>query len=103
MSTNSYMDGRLPEDIFQRIANASSTTDYDAMDNEQIDWSMGPMQKREFEQIATQLNYIEEQNSLGGFESMKVMESLIETFLQILLILVMFNQLPYEGFMNESI
>ena len=34
---------------------------------------------------------------------MKVLESLIESFLQIMLILVIFNQLPYEGILNESI
>ena len=103
MSTNSYMDDRLAKELFEKVSMGSPTYDYDIQEQEQIDWSIGPLHKREYEIIITRLTYTEEQKCLGGFESMRVLESLMESFIQIMLVLVMFNQLPHEGILNESI
>ena len=102
MSTNSYMDERLIKDQFQKIGNGSPTSKQEERSHDQIDWSLGPITKSEYEHIVTEVNYTEKQTSLGGFELMKVVESLIESYLQILVILVIFNQLPQEGMLNES-
>ena len=103
MSTNNYMNERIAKDQFERISSGLPTSDYENMNHVQIDWTLGPISKTEYEEIMIQLNYTEEQKSLGGFELMKALESLIESFLQILLILVMFYQLPHEGILNRSI
>ena len=103
MSTNSHMDERITKDLFERISLGTLSSENELKSHEQIDWSIDPLQKREYEDIITQLNYTEKHKRMGGFESMKVLESLIESFLQIMLILVIFNQLPYEGILNESI
>ena len=77
MSTNSYMDERLVKDQFQRIGNRSPTSEQEERSHDQIDWSLGPITKSEYEHIVTELNYTEKQRSLGGFELIKVVESLI--------------------------
>ena len=103
MSANIYLDDRVVQDEFEKIAKVLSETEDGVRDHNQIDWSIGPISKSEFEQFVTRLNYTEEHKSLGGFEFMKVIESLIESFLQILVTLIIFNQLSHEGILNRSI
>ena len=103
MSTNTYMDDRLVKDQFQRVSNGWTKTQDKADSHNEIDWSISSITKQEYEQIVAKLNFVEKHKSLGGFEFMKVMECLIESFLQILVTLVIFNQLTHEGILNESI
>ena len=103
MSVNSYMDNRLVKDQFERIVNGRHNAEDGIKNHNQIDWSIGPITKNEYEQLVAMLNYTEEKKSLGGFEFMKVMESLIESFLQILVTLIIFNQPFQEGILNKSI
>ena len=121
---NSYMDERLVEDQFKRIETALPRKDKvlrtkeqfernilnwmptpkNALDkHDEFDWSIGPTTKSEFEHILTQLSFVEEEKSLGGFELMKVLENLIESFLQILVVLAIFIQPNQEGLLNKSI
>ena len=123
MSANCYMDETLVKDEFQRIedgiprkddvlrnldqleriVNGFARREQEITSHDQVNWSLGPITKNEYEQIVSQLNYTEDQKSLGSFELMKVLESMIESFLQILVIFVMFHQLPQEGMLNKSI
>ena len=103
MSISTYMDDQIVNDEFERIANGFPKTEDQDSTHDQIDWSIGPITKSEYEHLVAKQDYIEEKSSLGGFEFMKAMESLIESFLQILITLVMLNQLPQEGMLNKSI
>ena len=103
MSANTYLDDRVVQDEFEKIAKVLSETEDGVRDHNQIDWSIGSISKSEFEQLVARLNYTEEHKSLGGFEFMKVIESSIESFLQILVSVIIFNQLAREGILNKSI
>ena len=102
MSTNAYMDEQLLKDQFKKLADGSPD-ERDIKLQDHIDWTVGPITKAEYEQLVAKFNYIEEKKSLGGFEFMKVIEGAIESFLQILVTLVIFNQLSLEGIFNHTI
>ena len=44
-----------------------------------------------------------EQEAIGGFETFKAVESLIESYLQVLVVFVMLCQISFEGVLNQSI
>jgi hypothetical protein len=90
MATDCYFNAKNLEKDFERIA-------------KQIDWSHSVIRKNEFEGLITKLNFIEEQEKLGGFEMLKVVENAIESFLQVGLVILIFVKLPYEGILNKQI
>ena len=60
------------------------------------------MSLNQFESLVTKLNFIEDQEKLGGFEMLKVVENGIESFLQVGLVILIFVKLPYEGILNKQ-
>ena len=69
---------------------------------DKVDWSIGPMTKNEYEQCVTRFNFDRKKNENCN-ELLKVVENLTESFLQIMIVLLMFVELPYEGILNHSL
>jgi hypothetical protein len=90
MATDFYLNSKNLEKDFERIS-------------KEVNWSHGVINKKEFESLITKLNFIEDQEKLGSFEMLKVVENGIESFLQVGLVILMFVKLPYEGILNKQI
>ena len=60
------------------------------------------MTKLRYEQLITKLRFFEQQNDLGGFEAVKMMENSLESFLQTSIVLIMLAQLPFEGILTKQ-
>ena len=67
-----------------------------------IDWSDDMLRKSEFEDLMTRFKFIDAQERVGGFQKIKMVEGCIESYLQILVVLFIFFQKPYEGVFNQS-
>merc|ERR1712052_32644 len=60
------------------------------------------MTKEHYEHLITKLRFVEDQNGLGGFEAVKMMENCLESFLQTSIVLIMLLQLPFEGILTKQ-
>ena len=60
------------------------------------------MTKQHYEQLITKLRLVEDQNGLGGFEAVKMVENCLESFLQISIVLIMLLRLPFEGILTRQ-
>lgn len=123
MSTDKYFNEKNVEKDFERIVKGLPIhEEINAMDQcfntkefrerikstfqkptHRINWSEGIMSKYEFEDIMTKIGFTENQQKLGGFEKIKMVENVIESFLQIVVVLLMFYQKPHEGLFNQSV
>ena len=60
------------------------------------------MTKDHYENLITKLRFVEDQNGLGGFEAVKMLENCLESFLQTSIVLIMLLQLPFEGILTRQ-
>lgn len=90
IATHNYFNEKSVDCDFDRIV-------------QKINWSEGVMEKNEFEDILTKIKYVETEKTLGNFETMKMVESAIESFLQVCLVFTMLTQLPFEGIYNKQV
>ena len=61
-----------------------------------------PRTQREFEILTTRVNFVEN-SALSGFADVKMIECVTETYLQTLLLLVMYSRDSYDGIVNFEI
>ena len=54
------------------------------------------LEKKDFEDLITNIKYTEDR-SFGGFPTIKMLENVLESYYQLVLLLVMYTKLPHEG------
>ena len=68
-------------------------------DNISKKWSKNKLEKEDFEDLIANINYTEDR-SFGGFPTIKMLENVLESYYQVILLLVMYTKLPHEGVLS---
>lgn len=89
MAVAHYFDDKKIEKAFDDVEN-------------QIDWSNRSLSKEEYENILSLSNYVEREN-LFGFPDTKMVESILESYWQVLIFLSICIRGSYDGVLNNSI
>ena len=106
MATHKYLNEKYLENYFKTISDGYPTVIEQTsrfQSSTEIDWSAHIISKNEYGDIITMIIFLRKRQSMGGFEMVTMVENVTESYFQILVFLVLYNQPPYEGVLNSSL